>query len=570
MSHKADEVIKDWIVGLSDDYIIQWANKGLLRRGRKLADKSPREAFDLSGPLTSSLEGHRQKIGGVGFQSIECSCPATGPCHHLVAALLIFRQILSQKTETAVSTAPCAGNNPKGSTPWLVLLPRTIAKAGRQSRPEQGGKTSFPSRAGGLQGGAKRSGGSDSRKDGAYGSNSHQRGPESLLVHLRRFPVRPSRAGNPGRLQGKRHFRNRGGRPGSLVVHAKNRPRSSRNLVEGPRDSRRGFDIEHVYRRRRGPCDLGPTGRPARNLFSVDENLPLARRRQDESGPRQARHPSLRPGENRRAPDRPEDQTHAPPFWELAGVHSRRYAMVRDLVLVGAGAETWESQRGYRGFTRYLFDPKRRLWYRHSQVKPVSFAEKTRWRPSEEFNRGRWSAGPVYRDIPGRKIRILLGWTSPDFRISARDGTRIEEVNNDVPEEVTSALPVYYDYLSLAEAYADFLSSSLFSEDPLMPAAVAWSRFEPQQFDPYRQVWSQSIFDSSGRKVNLLMETGPYAEKEAKALDTNLKAREQAIFGLLSQKAGILVLRPVSVALETNPFRWRHLTIEEKQHVGGR
>ena len=78
-----------WLCTLTDDFLVAWSSRGHVRRARKLLDGLEPDAIVLeAGQARGSIDGHRQTLTGIGFDHAECSCPATGRCHHLVCFLL--------------------------------------------------------------------------------------------------------------------------------------------------------------------------------------------------------------------------------------------------------------------------------------------------------------------------------------------------------------------------------------------------------------------------------------------------------------------------------------------------
>ena len=87
-------MLDHWLRSLSDDYLLAWSNRGLMRRAGKLVEALDPGAVALEDDSArGTIEGHRQTLEGVGFDHARCSCPATGQCHHLVAFLVALRAL---------------------------------------------------------------------------------------------------------------------------------------------------------------------------------------------------------------------------------------------------------------------------------------------------------------------------------------------------------------------------------------------------------------------------------------------------------------------------------------------
>ena len=103
--------IRDWILQLNEAYLSTWANRGLLRRGKKLMDKFGPHSLSWKPYPSASLDGHQQQLTAATVDALECDCPATGPCHHLIAFVLCLQQDLKQNSKTLTDDEPVDTNN---------------------------------------------------------------------------------------------------------------------------------------------------------------------------------------------------------------------------------------------------------------------------------------------------------------------------------------------------------------------------------------------------------------------------------------------------------------------------
>lgn len=92
--------LQAWLRRLDDAMLIGWANRGLLRRARGVLDTIDAVGDDASG-LICLIDAQTVALAGPGFQHLRCSCPASGPCHHALAALLHWSE---HARETPVPT----------------------------------------------------------------------------------------------------------------------------------------------------------------------------------------------------------------------------------------------------------------------------------------------------------------------------------------------------------------------------------------------------------------------------------------------------------------------------------
>ncbi|GBC60571.1 hypothetical protein DENIS_1528 [Desulfonema ishimotonii] len=553
--------IREWIIGLSDDYIVEWANKGLLRRGRKLAQKAGEGDFDIADDrIIGHLDGYAQTVDGVGFEHLRCDCPAAETCHHLTAFLLALRDRLPQTCpETPASDE--TDKNGSDARPWLIpdagerekMLGRSVIRRAfrlmMQSVPvevtensdglvavvrEKEVRTVRIPRSGGL--------------DGAICSCKARQCVHKALAVL--TVCRENGLIKPEEMATDALTPEQGG----VIGQIENWLRSL--LIQGVGNVsvsqiEQGESLATLARQ----ADLP---RIASQIKSVHQWLT------DD----QARAAHVRPDVLRFRLARIAAHLSAlktlplpQPMQTLAGVHSRSYRIVHRLHLTGVGAEIWESPTGYCGFTLYLYAPDQKSWYRHTQARPLAFAGENGWRPADEFRRNSWAGGAKYQAIPGASVEMVQGWVSPDLRLSAREGTRI---NGPIPLEDFGNLPVFEDFPELAATYARFLSGNIFSDERFMPVIIAAPSFEKAAFDPYQQLWSRTVTDRAGFPVHLRLELARAHAQQAVRVLENIDRSDALprIFGLLSQRDGEMVLRPVSISIKT-PSQWRHLSMAE-------
>lgn len=119
--------LQAWLRRLDDALLVGWANRGLLRRARGVLDTIDAAGDDDAG-LRCSIESQTVVLAGPGFQHLRCSCPASGPCHHALAALLHWSG-QARDAPAATTADPATGH---ADTPfWNQLDWAPLARAWR-------------------------------------------------------------------------------------------------------------------------------------------------------------------------------------------------------------------------------------------------------------------------------------------------------------------------------------------------------------------------------------------------------------------------------------------------------
>ena len=116
-------MMRQWLRALEDDAIADWANRGLLKRGAKALAIADTGRWQLEAShARADIEGHVQTLGAAGFATLQCSCPAYGPCHHLCAFLLGLRGRLADTPALQEQAAAPAA-------PWLEGDAQAVSQA---------------------------------------------------------------------------------------------------------------------------------------------------------------------------------------------------------------------------------------------------------------------------------------------------------------------------------------------------------------------------------------------------------------------------------------------------------
>lgn len=135
-----------WITNINDDYLVQWANKGLLRRGKKQLEKliaaDGLSDWQLDDSVAgATIDGFEQQLTAVGFDHLSCSCAATGPCFHLICFLLGLQTLAVNRPEGTDSNADSRADTDANISPAVGeaisesdLPPWHISEAGERER----------------------------------------------------------------------------------------------------------------------------------------------------------------------------------------------------------------------------------------------------------------------------------------------------------------------------------------------------------------------------------------------------------------------------------------------------
>lgn len=534
-------MMQEWLRTLDDDAIADWANKGLLKRGAKALATLDAAAWELDAShARADIEGHVQTLAGAGFATLQCSCPAYGPCHHLCALLLGLRaRLASGGAADEAAQAPIA--------PWLegdaeavarafgsaaqrkalrwmaqgfeaVLEETPAALVGELSNPDE--VTVRLPRAGGL------AAASCSCKAATCAHRA------LVALQARRaagapMPELPAHALEAGALQRLAQVRLwltgwvLQGRAGMSPAFLDQGEALSTELRQAdlPRPASVLNLLVRALRDERAGC-AGAAERVAPLLAAL---WMLLRGLAQQPLPR-----SLQ---------------------ELAGVHRRSYRRVQGLCLHAVAAELWLARGGQRGFSVHLQDAASGRFLTWSASRAEGFDPQ--WEPAQALESETLGGLTARQLLQGPHV-LVDGWVSDDGRLSARDATRM------VAAQAAGPLPGADDPQVLLRRHLQVLHA-----DPWRQQPPLWARWQVSgsglpQTDLLLQRWTMELqpqLPTSGPVICLAGDLHGMQGRAGEALRRELACGRvlQEVFGRVEFVAGRLQMAVASV-------RWRDST----------
>lgn len=408
-------MLSQWLKQLPDEAIQNWANKGLLRRGRKLAasgavDVKP-DALGES-RIEGKVDGHATSLSAPAFAGLQCACPATGPCQHLIALLITLRDAANDQAEPANEAAD------DQSEPWLIANPAARQRAL--------GKPAVDKAMDWLRHGAK-----------ATITQTHS-GVSAALALEENFSVTMIAAGGVEGAVCSCHKERCAhialvvlqlcADSGLLTI------RGSAELDPEQRDLIVRLEAWLVELLGKGLVGLSSMQLDQGNALATELNqggltrcsrmlsalVTLAMAdlsRQSVSSPARLREPiaaiwtlvcALK------ATRRPV------PLHELTGEHRRSYHVIRGLELLTLGVEIWQTAAGFRGFSWHCLGQSDGKFYRYGESRAAGMDPT--WDPREAWKSTMLGQTPL-ASLTDHRWQLEHGWLASGNRISGRQGT---------------------------------------------------------------------------------------------------------------------------------------------------
>ncbi|MEM7249807.1 MAG: hypothetical protein AAF493_00195 [Pseudomonadota bacterium] len=401
--------LETWLATLSDDYLTTWGNKGQLRRGKKLAATGDGEFASDQHGASAQFDGFLQRLDGVGFEKLTCTCPAAGVCHHLMALLVTLRDTVPGSQLPVDAASHHAGF-------WRTASAETLV--------EQLGR------------GVLNQSLAIYAKD--HPSVRLQESATELLAcveldtpHTVRFP----RTGTMD-MSVCSCKRATCVHRGLALIALRDDLAASREIASITEDQ-----VELLGLARDWLISVMIDGQVAITDPVMQRATALARELRQADTPNAAtdlgriartlamRQDILTSSEPSEAIARfwltttalVNDRTPRPTR-ELLGQHKRDYRRHDTLDLVGIGSELWATPSGYEGFSIHFLDETTGTPYSLSEARNASHAGS--WRAPHALRHAAFGGQPAAR-CAGSTFNVRNAWLSPDGRLSLRDDSSV-------------------------------------------------------------------------------------------------------------------------------------------------
>jgi hypothetical protein len=236
-------------------------------------------------------------------------------------------------------------------------------------------------------------------------------------------------------------------------------------------------------------------------------------------------------------------QALADPKPALVGVHRSQYERVRNLDVVGVGARCWRSASGYTGLTVYFWDSRSSKWNTWTDARPIGtagFDAVGRFRAA-----GPWPGCDSPAMASGSYFRLPSAWRSRAGRLSARSGTSAVRLG---PTSVERLPPAIDTWKALVPTARDALVVGLSDHDEtaslVLLRPTAWQKAD---FDVTRQELVRAVVDSEGRMLPLVLQQTPENQAAISALEGCSPSGEACVFGSLRVHRGWLACEPIAI-----------------------
>ena len=494
--------LASWLISLSDELLVDWANKGLLRRAKKVLESQHCDQWLIEDNVASgTVEGFAVHIKKSGFDAIQCSCSASTTCYHMLVFLLgVQQQLSSLKLEKTANHA----------TPsWLV-----------QEKPCYFSKATWGNAA--LW----------------YAQNidlNCKDSPSGLQCEVgvdQSFRVSISALGNLAQSvcncqQDKCvHL--------AYVVYSES-VRAGCLASTGKLDVLSKYQREVISNTETWTSDLllkGMVGLSSLQLASgqalatelLQADLPrlgqlmktLIRTLQDEvnkqwsSSANRVRLPLTELTGLLLA----LKQTPLPfPLFELIGQHRKRYLLKRKLKLTTLFSHIWQTPSGYKGFSYYFWAPEEKRCYTYTEARDASL--QNTWQP-EKARHQAYLGNTSLAQCDGA-LELSRGWCTEDGRISNRKGTTVSVYAQPVQSNLVQVdhSTCIIDALSLMDGFKVQIKINPFRCVEPREAALRVTRLQPLSFDRFTQLWRGEGLVHLSENDNLTFEVVLQAEGAA-------------------------------------------------------
>ena len=536
-------MMQEWLRTLEDEAVADWANKGLLKRGAKALAAVDAGQWELAAnQARANIEGHVQTLAGAGFATLQCSCPAFGPCHHLCALLLGLRARLARETPAGgVAQAPAA--------PWLEGDAGAVAQAFGMAAQRKALRWM------------------------AQGFEAVlEEAPATLIGELSNPDEVTVRLPRAGGLAAASCSCKAAACAHRALVALQARRLAGAPMPELPAHALEAGALQRLAQARQWLTGWVLQGRAGMSPAFLDQGEALATELRQADLPRPASVLNLlvRALRDERAGRAGAAERVAPllaalwmllrglaqqpmprPLSELAGVHRRSYRRVQGLCLHAVAAELWHARGGQRGFSVHLQDAASGRYLTWSASRAEGFDPE--WEPAGALDSETLGGFTARQLLQGPHV-LLEGWASDDGRLSARDATRL------APAQETGAQPVADDPQALLQRHLQELHA-----DPWRLQPPLWARLQVTgsglaQRDELLQRWTIALQSPApGPSLSLVGDLHGMQGRAGEALHRELARGRvlREVFGRVEIAAGQLQIAVASVRWQDSAH-WHH------------
>lgn len=542
-------MMQEWLRTLEDEAVADWANKGLLKRGAKALAAVDAGQWELAASQArAGIEGHVQTLAGAGFATLQCSCPAFGPCHHLCALLLGLRaRLASENPADGMAQAP--------ASPWLDGDAGAVAQA---------------------------FGVAAQRKALRWMAQGFEavleETPATLIGELTNPDEVTVRLPRAGGLAAASCNCKAAACAHRALVALQARRLAGAPMPELPAHALEAGALQRLAQARQWLTGWMLQGRAGMSPAFLDQGEALATELRQADLPRPASVLNLvvRALRDERAGRAGAAERVAPllaalwmllrglaqqpmprPLSELAGVHRRSYRRVQGLCLHAVAAELWHSRGGQRGFSVHLQDAASGRYLTWSASRAEGFDPE--WEPARALDSETLGGLTARQLLQGPHV-LLDGWASDDGRLSARDATRL------VVAEAAGPLPGPGDPQALLRRHLEDLHADPWRQQPPIRARLQVTGAGLPQRDERLQRWTIPLQSTAPwPSMSLAGDLHGLQGKAGDALRRELVRGRvlQEIFGRVEFVAGQLQVAVASVRWQGSAD-WHHPSTDWK------
>ncbi|MBL8357038.1 MAG: hypothetical protein JNM01_19695 [Delftia acidovorans] len=544
-------MMQEWLRTLDDDAIADWASKGLLKRGAKALAAVDAGQWELAASQArAGIEGHVQTLAGAGFATLQCSCPAFGPCHHLCALLLGLRARLAHET-------PADGMAQAPAAPWLDGDAGAVAQA--------------------FGMGAQRK----ALRWMAQGFEAVlEEAPATLIGELSNPDEVTVRLPRAGGLAAASCSCKAAACAHRALVALQARRLAGAPVPQLPAHALEAGALQRLAQARQWLTGWVLQGRAGMSPAFLDQGEALATELRQADLPRPASVLNLlvRALRDERAGRAGAAERVAPllaalwmllrglaqqpmprPLSELAGVHRRSYRRVQGLCLHAVAAELWHARGGQRGFSVHLQDAASGRYLTWSASRAEGFDPE--WEPARALDSETLGGLTARQLLQGPHV-LLDGWASDDGRLSARDATRLApaQATGPLPIQATGPLPGADDPQALLQRHLQDLHADPWRQQPPLWARLQVAGSGLAQRDELLQRWTIALQSPApGPSLSLVGDLHGMQGRAGDALRRELARGRvlREVFGRVAIAAGQLQIAVASVRWQDSAH-WHH------------
>lgn len=208
---------------------------------------------------------------------------------------------------------------------------------------------------------------------------------------------------------------------------------------------------------------------------------------------------------------------------DAIGVKKTTYVPISDLCLFGIGALGWTSNSNYQGITYYFYDDDNASLYSYNDVMPTETTKSNSIK--RMYNKTQiWSLEAPMKDLCRKKIKIKKPRINEQNRLSSSNDTEGFILDKTEMSKLKLEKLLYRDFSQLIEHMKDSFTFTIRKKDELESLVIVEvDKYDEPHFDEINQQLRVDMYDENKEVLTMLIQYNEHTDYLIKAIERTYK-----------------------------------------------